>query len=82
MAEEKKRTENEKKKIKEMQGRGTNDDFEVLKMIVSENRGLFLRVLDKIRSRRGIGKDSIFDVASKKQEQKFKNTRAKREDVG
>lgn len=75
--------ENDKKSVKkENKSRGTEDDFEILKMIVAENRGLFLRVLDKIRTIRTVSKENIFDVASKKQQQKFTNTRAKREDVG
>lgn len=70
-----------KTKHKDEKNRGTNDDFEILKMIVNENKGLFLRVIDKIRTLSVHKKESIFDVASKKQKQKFTNTRAKREDI-
>ena len=71
-----------KAKNKDEKNRGTTDDFEILKLIVNENKGLYLRVLDKIRNLRSHSKESIFDVASKKQQQKFTNTRTKREDVG
>ena len=33
-----------------MKSRGTQDDFEVLRMVINENRGLQVRVLDKIRN--------------------------------
>ena len=35
---------------KKMRSRGTQDDMEVLRLVVSENRGLQMRVLDKLRA--------------------------------
>jgi hypothetical protein len=80
-AKDKKKAAETEKKKREEKARGTNDDFEILKLIVNENKGLYLRVLDKIRHLRGHTKESIFDVASKKQKQKFSNSRTRRDDA-
>ena len=46
MSKNKKANADEKKAIK---SRGTQDDLEILKLIILENRDLLTRVLDKIR---------------------------------
>lgn len=41
---------NDKEQQQKMKARGTQDDMEVLRMVICENRGLQTRVLDKIRA--------------------------------
>lgn len=55
----------EEKKKKPRIQRASNDELEVMKEIISENHGLFLRVMDVLRKSRN--RDSIFDIAQDKQ---------------
>jgi hypothetical protein len=40
---------------------GTSDELELMRLILAENKGLFNRVLDKIRAVRADGKKGVFD---------------------
>ena len=59
------------KPIKDVK-RGTQDEFEILKMIVQENRTLYLRVMDKIRLYQEMRGLSAFEELKKSQESKIK----------
>lgn len=50
--------------------RGARDEMEALQIIVSSNRILFQKVLEKIRAYKAVAGDSLFDTAKKKHEQK------------
>ena len=52
--------------------RKPGDELESLREIVSENQGLYLRVMDFLKKAQK--QDSIFDVASKKQKTLKKKT--------
>ena len=54
----------DKKKYSKAQ-RGSNNELEIMKEIISQHHGLYLRVIDILRKNRN--RDSIFDVAMAKQ---------------
>ena len=56
--------EGDKKKHVKAQ-RGSNNELEIMKEIISQHHGLYLRVMDILRKNRN--RDSIFDVAMAKQ---------------
>lgn len=58
--------EKKEKKVKTEKERGASDELEVMKLIIEENFGLRLKVLNKLRMHREMSKESIFDAASKK----------------
>ena len=53
------------KKKKAKAQRASNNELDLMKEIITEHHGLYLRVLDILRNNRN--RDSIFDVAMAKQ---------------
>ena len=56
----------DKEKKKGQKDRGTQDDLEIMRLIVCENKILFMKVMDKIRYVRGDGKDNLLQSTAKK----------------
>jgi hypothetical protein len=52
--------------------RGTQNEFEILKLIIMENKTLYLKVMDKIRLYQEMRGLSAFDELKKSQESKIK----------
>jgi hypothetical protein len=64
--------------MKETQQRASKDDFELIKELILENKGLHQRVLDKMRMLRYLGNDNIIEDAKKKQKEASENKKGKR----
>ncbi len=60
----------EKKKRVQSVERGTSDDLEILKQIVSENIQIKVKVLEFLRNHRKTQDKTIFDVAEEKGKKK------------
>ena len=63
---------NEKKK---KEARGTQNEFEIVKLIVQENRTLYLKVMDKIRLYKEMRGLSAFEELKKNQDAKIQKLR-------
>lgn len=66
MTEAKSKLQQEKDKKKDQKDRGTQDDLEIMRLIICENKILFMKVMDKIRTFKKDGKDNLFQSAAKK----------------
>ncbi|MBQ48005.1 MAG: hypothetical protein CMP10_11235 [Zetaproteobacteria bacterium] len=55
--------------------RGTQDDLEVLKLIIQSNAGLEKRVFEKLRSVRSLTGETFQEAVMKKQDKKLKGRR-------
>lgn len=55
---------------------GTRDEMETIQIVVSSNKVLFQKVMEKIRQIRAQGKETVFDAAKKTQkEEEAKKTK-------
>lgn len=55
--------------------RGTQNELEILKIIISENRTLFMKVMDKIRIYREMRGLSAFEELKRNEDAKIKKLR-------
>ncbi len=78
MANKDKNTKDNKKAKKDVE-RPTNDELEILKLVINENPGLKSRVLKKIKSVRAAAQLTLFDSAATKEKGKksSKNRRSR-----
>lgn len=70
-----KKKDKDKNKKKEYV-RGSNDDFEILREVVSENIGLKMKVMDKLRNYLANRNQTLFDIAKDGQNSQRKPNRS------